>query len=219
MTHYTAVDDPFQNNVFETRSPRLNRDGETRSAKSKKTQEIQFGDVDQQQIAMISSTSSSMTFKILDDTILQCIESMEESMIQYVAKNFESWFGKQFEDERIRRMLGSIVKRDEIAIAANHATCYAPDDNGETIVKVDKLPDHPVFVVPILKFKGIYFARRRFSIVLEVTSVLIGDEYVTPAPMPESMLQDDDLSDPMALNADDDDTQQSFGGETHMFGC
>ena len=172
----TAVFDEFDLEEVHIMAPQQSKSGEHRSAHAAKPYSFQIGEQTEMKCTLVKKKGRGILLKLNTEDAAQFMHSFEAYCTDYLYDHCEEWFGRKLDRANVRRMLLSVINRDnEIVLrAAKNMRTYLlfDDDTVEEVEEVEGLR----YVVPIIDFKGLYINNRCFSLSFSVTSLLVGEE-------------------------------------------
>ena len=200
-----VISEEFDIHSVHLRKPRVSKNGNTQSSHACKKYKFQLGEQDDMKCVLTTYNKKGALLKITDGSIAQFIHDFEAYVTDYLYDKCEEWFGRKLDRADVKRMLCSVINRDDEFLVQNTDRVKAYllyDDNTVEQVQLEDREITNRKVVPIIEFKGLFINKRIFSPCFYLTSILVGKEYHEENAVffdPQSMLNrdaDEDLENP-----------------------
>ena len=223
MSHHqkAIVYNDIQEDDFDLRPPRQNRDRCSMSVSSVSHPRVQLGtgeyEVDNMECVLEEIFDErSLGIRLLSNDLVRWWHDFEAQMVNRVQTSCQEWFGKQMDIQSARRMLASVIGSDNVITVkrASYVNTYRVSTENDRLSRME-FQDVPPrsYITPIVRFDGLYIAKHHFSCSLTLTAVLVGDVRTESSAESDDGTQDalsqfqlhreDDITDPLACHVDD----------------
>ncbi len=220
----TVVFQEFNLEDVHLKKPVVSEDGKYRSSHVKHKVHFQIGEMNDMKAVVVQEQGRGMVLRIKDDSAVQFLHGFESYLTDYVYDHCEEWFGRKVERANVRRMLSSVLKRDDVILQKSpNMTAYKLVGESNEVVELESLDDvDNSWVVPIIEFRGLYITSRIFAPSFFVSSILVGSAHDSGEASffdPQSLLhRHEDLPNPFDIGVDwEEVSHHSADGETNIF--
>lgn len=221
-----------QEEDFDLRPPRQNRDRRSMSVSSANHPRVQLGsgeyEADNMECLLEEIFDErSLGIRLLSDDLVRWWHDFEAQMVQRVQMSCQDWFGKEMDTQSARRMLASVIGSDNVITVkrASYVNTYRVSKENDRLTRME-FQDVPPrsYITPIVRFDGLYIAEHHFSCSLTLTAVLVGDvraekdesdDGTQDALSQFQLHREDDITDPLACHIDDMASVDSFDTRAH----
>lgn len=216
-----VVSEEFKIDEVKLGTPKLSRDGKSRSAHALGKYRFQLGEQEDMKCVLTKYRKVGAVIKLLDDATVQFMHEFEAYLTDVIYANCEAWFQRKVDRASVKRMLCSVISRDnEVLLQVSdrlNAYLLFEDSTVEKIDDLETMCDEERLVVPIIEFRGLFINERLFSPCFSITALLFGEKHTAEQTFydPRSMLvptEKEDLKNPYDGFMDWEEIDSEGGG-------